>query len=69
MASWSANLIDQSATGDDDKDGIINLLEYAFGGDPTTASLQMNGGNTRLFPHYERIGDNMHTLSYIRRKD
>jgi hypothetical protein len=36
--AWAAGIADKSPTADPDDDGISNLLEYAFGGDPAVNS-------------------------------
>jgi len=66
--SWGSNLTDKSETGDDDQDGINNLLEYAFGGDPNTASNTLPGTTTSLLPTFSVSGNTLH-FSYIRRTD
>lgn len=43
-AAWSEGLADDQPGADPDRDGVANLLEYAFGGDPSSASRQMTGG-------------------------
>lgn len=68
FASWASGLADKTPGGDDDMDGVSNLLEYAFGGDPTSPSLRVAGETTRLLPVFSRSG-NSHTISYVRRKD
>ncbi len=66
--SWSDGLTDKSSSGDDDHDGITNLLEYAFGGDPKASSQFVEGETTHLLPQYSENGG-IHTISYVRRKD
>ncbi|BDS06118.1 hypothetical protein NT6N_11580 [Oceaniferula spumae] len=66
--SWTANLVDKSASGDDDMDGVGNLLEYVFGGDPTVPSRQVAGTTVSLLPTYTNTGSG-HTFSFVRRKD
>ena len=39
FSSWASSLIDNGIEGDPDEDGIENLVEYAFGLDPTTHNL------------------------------
>lgn len=68
FVSWSAALTDQTAMGDDDLDGVTNLLEYAFGGDPTQPSRQVSGETTQLLPEISQTGATQ-TFSYVRRKD
>ena len=48
FAVWAENLADPSVTGDSDADGVINLLEYAFGGDPAVGSRSSAAGNILL---------------------
>lgn len=62
--SWGSELSDATDTGDDDDDGIFNLLEYAFGGDPTEPSQNMENSSIALLPTYEGG-----QFSYIRRTD
>ena len=66
--SSTADLTDQSASGDDDQDGISNLLEYAFGGNTESPSQFIDGGTTLLLPQYTNT-NGVHTLSHLRRKD
>jgi len=66
--SWSASLIDQSQTGDDDSDNIVNLLEYAFGGDPATNSQLTPDASAFLLPKITENGETF-TIEYLRRKD
>ncbi len=66
--SWSAGLLDQTSSGDDDLDGISNLLEYAFGGNPQVSSLLTEEGSTLLLPQFSNNNSNQ-SISYIRRKD
>ena len=54
--SWASgfSLVSSIETGDDDNDGIENVLEYILGGDPTAADLSIipngatNGANYEL---------------------
>ena len=62
--SWSSALSDQTSTGDDDLDGISNLLEYAFGGEPTSSSQKLPGSTISLLPVY-----NGNSVTYLRRTD
>jgi hypothetical protein len=56
FGSWASgfSLVSSIETGDDDKDGIENVLEYILGGDPTAADLSIipngdtNGANYEL---------------------
>ena len=62
------DLVDPSPSGDDDQDGIPNLLEYAFGGNPTNSSRQTADGSTPLLPTFSGTAGN-NSISYVRRKD
>jgi endonuclease/exonuclease/phosphatase family metal-dependent hydrolase len=59
FAEWAAGLADSTATGDSDGDGVVNLLEYYFGLDPTAAdaflpALQATAGGAELTFDYRR---------------
>lgn len=62
--SWGAELTDTTVSGDDDQDGIDNLLEYAFGGDPSASSQTLPDSTTSILPVYDGS-----TLTYIQRTD
>lgn len=62
-AAWAAPLAQQGTADDPDRDGIVNLLEYAFGGDPAAASTSATGG----YPLLPYIKDA--TLQFARRTD
>jgi len=47
-AEWARFFADPDPVGDSDGDGIGNLLEYAFGGDPHAASWKTVAGNTLM---------------------
>jgi len=64
FVSWASLLTDSSSNGDDDNDGIGNLLEYAFGGDPESSSRSHPNTTISLLPHYTA-----NSISYIRRTD
>ncbi|MCP5538093.1 MAG: hypothetical protein H7A51_17910 [Akkermansiaceae bacterium] len=64
FVSWAANLDDFTSEGDDDNDGIGNLLEYAFGGEPDVASQYHPNTTEPLVPQYANS-----KISYIRRTD
>jgi len=66
--SWANGLTDQTSQGDDDQDNISNLLEYAFGGDPTTNSQTFPSTSIPLLPTHTRT-DNTFSLTYLRRTD
>ncbi len=66
--SFTSGLTDTSSTGDDDHDGIINLLEYVFGGNPAVSSQFLPGTTTPLLPEFKQTGG-VFQISYLRRKD
>ncbi|MFK7909377.1 MAG: hypothetical protein AB8F34_02125 [Akkermansiaceae bacterium] len=66
--SFTQGLADASVAGDDDLDGIGNLLEYVFGGNPNIASQFFTGTNSLLLPEFKQVGG-IFQISYIRRKD
>jgi hypothetical protein len=63
--AWTAGIDwqgeDSSALGDPEKDGIPNLLEYAFGGDPLTSDPgilpRLSISNNRLALTFQRTAD------------
>ncbi|MDB6079219.1 MAG: hypothetical protein JWO82_2966 [Akkermansiaceae bacterium] len=61
--AWAASLSQPGAAEDPDRDGVVNLLEYAFGGDPAAASTMAIGG----YPLLPRLKDS--TLLFARRTD
>ncbi|MCH7225465.1 trypsin-like serine peptidase [Haloferula sp. A504] len=76
FADWASGLSEPAESDDPDKDQLINLLEYAFGGDPEnghlvfadggplTPALSVGGGTVTLsFP--ERDDKVLRGLSYI----
>ena len=68
--SWSRGLSDAAASSDPDQDGIDNLSEYAFGGDPRTASQTRAGSSLALVPALSRDPASGHrTISWPRRRD
>lgn len=66
--SFASGLADPSETGDDDLDGIINLLEYVFGGDPRSNSRFLPASTTHLLPVIGK-DNGAFSISYIRRTD
>lgn len=66
--SFASGLVDSTATGDSDLDGISNLLEYAFGGNPSVNSQFFSGTTTPLLPEFANSGG-IFRISFIRRKD
>jgi hypothetical protein len=66
FADWASELVDQSHEGDDDGDGISNIIEYACGGDPMESSRFVGGTNEPLLPRLEGSGQN---FDFIRRTD
>ncbi len=46
--SWADGLADETEAADPDQDGIANLLEYAFGGDPEIPSFASESGGLLL---------------------
>jgi hypothetical protein len=68
FVSWGSGLTDASEGGDDDGEGINNLLEYAFGGDPHVGERTLPGTNISLLPTHEISGENL-LFTYVRRKD
>ncbi len=44
-AEWAAGLADADPGADPDRDGLANLVEYAFGGDPESGSLLLDGSH------------------------
>ena len=68
--SWSRGLTDPNSASDPDGDGIDNLSEYAFGGDPRSASQSLAGNSAMLLPTLGRNTDTgRRTLSWVRRRD
>ena len=66
-ASWVQGAANTGTTEDPDRDGIPNLLEYAFGGAPSTASSFATGGHS-LLPAAKRLGDYL-LVTFPRRTD
>lgn len=68
--SWSSDLSNVGPDADDDLDGISNLLEYAFGGDPAVSSVYQADGVTRLGPTTASgPNENESTVEFVQRKD
>ncbi len=47
-AAWSDGLGNPGTSSDPDADGVINLLEYAFGGDPSAGAMVSEAGGNLL---------------------
>ncbi len=67
FTSWSNGLTDPAPSADPDHDGFSNLLEYAFGGSPTTASLLTPDGRN-LAVKIQKTGNNL-LIRFPRRTD
>ncbi len=65
--SWSNGLADPATAADPDHDGVGNLLEYAFGGSPTTSSV-LSPDSRSLALGIQKIGSNL-LIRYPRRTD
>ncbi len=57
-ASWISGISETAYDADPDRDGIGNLIEYAFGGSPAQSSLVAPAGH-RLTPVAENSGSNL----------
>ena len=67
--SWSVGLVGSGFEDDDDGDGITNLLEYGFHGDPAENSQYALGTSIAMLPMLEGVpGDNL-TFRYLARND
>jgi hypothetical protein len=66
-AEWAEGLALSGQTDDPDGDGVENLLEYAFGGDPESGAISLPGGHP-LLPVMTHHGGTV-TLSYPERDD
>ena len=64
--SWSRPLTSPGAADDPDGDGVDNLSEYAFGGDPEFPSLFRSGTGISLVPVFEPGGA---AISWVQRRD
>ncbi|MEJ6718587.1 MAG: hypothetical protein QNK82_08865 [Akkermansiaceae bacterium] len=64
--SWSSMLIESGQTSDPDGDGITNLHEYAFGGDPELASVVQVSTGERLLPSVTETSSGV-VVSFLRR--
>ena len=53
--AWADGLVDESETGDPDLDGLPNLVEYAFGGDPEVPTRSSDSGGL-LLPEVSAAG-------------
>lgn len=65
--AWAADLADPDAAADGDADGVPNLLEYAFGGDPHTPSRYQPAG-APLLPQ-TAVADQTVTVRFPERDD
>lgn len=65
---WADGLADPSTRADSDADGVANLLEYAFGGDPRSPSLNLAGAipPVEMLPQYLSAPAR---LRFLRRQD
>lgn len=66
FGEFSAGLTDMSSIGDSDGDGISNLIEYASGGDPRSASRYFPNSAEMLLPTFTNVPKR---LIFIRRTD
>lgn len=66
--SWSSDLMDGAFAADPDGDGILNLQEYAFGGDPSVSSRTNEADGGSLLPTLGMSSDRM-TFNFLRRTD
>jgi hypothetical protein len=66
-AAWAAGLTNPAAAADDDGDAVVNLHEYAFGGDPTVNSRTRPSGGM-LLPGL-RMAGTVATLEFPVRED
>jgi uncharacterized repeat protein (TIGR01451 family) len=72
--NWTSGLPHPDVTGDDDGDGLNNLMEYAFGGDPVKSATNVIGSATGMLPvplRTEKLsGDRLREIiQYVRRTD
>jgi hypothetical protein len=65
--SWSNGLTDPAINADPDRDGFANLIEYSFGGSPTTSSVLSPDGRS-LALKIQKVGSNL-LVRYPRRTD
>jgi len=66
--SWSSALDDDGFTADPDRDGIPNLQEYAFGGDPMEPSRRNDADGGNLLPTLEESANGV-TIDFLQRTD
>ncbi len=66
--SWSGGVVDSAQTSDPDGDGLLNLHEYAFGGDPEMASVVHPASGEKLVPTVS-AGPSVVVVSYLQRVD
>ena len=68
--SWSRGLIASGFADDPDKDGLGNLMEYAFGGDPTFSSQIRAGTSEPVVPVFQPLGGSgAPRISWLQRRD
>lgn len=66
--SWSSELSNGAVAADPDGDGILNLQEYAFGGDPAVSSQISGGDGGSLLPTLERVSSRV-IFNFLRKTD
>lgn len=66
-AAWASGLAEAAQDDDPDQDGMVNLLEYAFGGDALSGSGTLPSGHS-IHPQVSYQAGNV-TLSYPERSD
>lgn len=68
--SWSRPLPLTGVADDSDGDGVDNLTEYAFGGDPAVASQVRSGTTASLLPVFQQgSGSGSSGISWLQRRD
>ncbi|MDB6077098.1 MAG: hypothetical protein JWO82_845 [Akkermansiaceae bacterium] len=68
-AAWAQGLTAAGQADDPDGDGVVNLLEYALGGDPAVSSPSLPGGQGRLLPQVVTADGSSIDFSYPERTD